>query len=77
MVYMYHSFLIRSSADGHLGCFHCPGNYKQCFDEHWGARVSFNSGFLGVYAQERKLDLFANIFVSDFRFCQMLSLQQL
>ena len=21
-VYMYHSFLIRSSADGHLGCFH-------------------------------------------------------
>ena len=22
MVYMYHSFLIRSSADGHLGCFH-------------------------------------------------------
>ena len=22
IVYMYHSFLIRSSADGHLGCFH-------------------------------------------------------
>ena len=22
MVYMYHIFLIRSSADGHLGCFH-------------------------------------------------------
>ena len=22
MVYMYHSFLIRSSADGQLGCFH-------------------------------------------------------
>ena len=22
MVYMYHSFLVRSSADGHLGCFH-------------------------------------------------------
>ena len=22
MVYMYHSFLIQSSADGHLGCFH-------------------------------------------------------
>ena len=27
----------------------CPGYYKQCCDEHWGARVSFNSGFLGVY----------------------------
>ena len=22
MLYMYHSFLIHSSADGHLGCFH-------------------------------------------------------
>ena len=22
MVYMYHSFLSHSSADGHLGCFH-------------------------------------------------------
>ena len=22
MIYMYHSFLIHSSADGHLGCFH-------------------------------------------------------
>ena len=22
MVYMYHSFLIHLSADGHLGCFH-------------------------------------------------------
>ena len=22
MVYMYHSFLIHSSADGHLGCYH-------------------------------------------------------
>ena len=24
MVYMYHSFLIHSSADGHLGCLHVP-----------------------------------------------------
>ena len=28
----------------------CPGYYKQCCDEHWDTRVSFNSGFLGVYA---------------------------
>ena len=27
----------------------CPGYYKQCCDEHWGAHVSFRSGFLGVY----------------------------
>ena len=30
----------------------CPGYYKQCCDEHWGTRVSFNSGFLGAYAQQ-------------------------
>ena len=51
MVYMYHSFLIHSCADGHLGCFHVLAMIKQCCDEHWGARVSFSSGFLGVYAQ--------------------------
>ena len=38
MVYMYHSFLIHSSADGHQ--LPCPGYYKQCCNEHWGARVS-------------------------------------
>ena len=43
---MYHSFLIHSSADA------CLGYYKQCCDEHWGTRVSFNSGFLSVYAQK-------------------------
>ena len=30
----------------------CPGYYKQCCDEHWCTCVSFNSGFLGVYAQQ-------------------------
>ena len=30
----------------------CPGYYKQCCDEHWGARVSFRSGFFSVYAQK-------------------------
>ena len=48
---MYHSFLIHSSVDEHLGCFHVL-DYKQCCNEHWGTRVSFNSGFLGVYAQQ-------------------------
>ena len=48
---MYHRFLIHSSADGHLGCLVCPSYCKQCCNEHWGTRVSFNSGFLGVDAQ--------------------------
>ena len=49
---MYHSFLIHSSAEGHLRLFPCPGYYKQCCDEHWGTRVSFSSGFLSMYAQK-------------------------
>ena len=52
IVYMYHSFLIHSSADGHLGCFHVLAIIKQCCNEHWGTCVSFNSGFLSVYAQQ-------------------------
>ena len=52
---MYHSFLIHSSADGHLGCFHVLAIINSAIincDEHWGTRVSFNSGFLSVYAQQ-------------------------
>ena len=49
---MYHSFLIHSSADAHLCCFHILAIIKQCCDKHWGTHVSFRSGFLCVYAQE-------------------------
>ena len=52
---MYHSFLIHLSADGHLGCFHVLAIINSAvynIDEHWGTRVSFTSGFLGVYAQQ-------------------------
>ena len=52
MVYMYHSFLIHLSADEHLGCLHVLVIINQCFNEHWGTHVSFNSGFLSVYAQQ-------------------------
>ena len=48
---MHLSFLIHSSADGHLGCFHVLAVIN-CCDEHWGTRVSFNSDFLSVYAQQ-------------------------
>ena len=29
------------------------GYYKESCDKHWGTRVSFNSGFLSVIAQQR------------------------
>ena len=32
--------------------FSCPNYCKQCCNEHWGTCVSFNSGFLSVYAQK-------------------------
>ena len=38
----------------------CPGYYKQCCDEPWGPRVSFNSGFLSVYAQQRDCGSFGS-----------------
>ena len=51
MVYMYHSFLIHSSVDGHLGCFHVLPIINSAV-MNTGVYVSFKSGFLHVYAQE-------------------------
>ena len=37
----------------HVNVWQKPPQYcKLCCDEHWGTCVSFNSGFLGVYAQQ-------------------------
>ena len=51
MVYMYHSFLIHSSADGHLGCFHVLAIINSVV-MNIGVHVYLRSGFLGVYAQK-------------------------
>ena len=48
---MYHSFLNHSSADRHLGCFHDPAIINSAV-MNIGVHVSFNSGFLSVYAQQ-------------------------
>ena len=35
MVYMYHSFLVHSSADGHLGCFHVLAMTNTKINSKW------------------------------------------
>ena len=47
----------------------CPSYCKQCRDEHWGARVSFNSGFLGVYAQKARVGQFERIELKHVCYC--------
>ena len=52
---MYHSLLIHSSADGHLGRFHVLAIINSAA-MNIVVHVSFNSGFLGVYIQQWELE---------------------
>ena len=49
---MYHSFLINLTVDGHLSFFHVLAFINSAEMNIEGTRVSFNSGFLCVYAQQ-------------------------
>ena len=49
---MYPTFFIHSSVDRHLGCVHVLAIVKQGCNEHWGARIFLNHGFLWRDTQE-------------------------
>ena len=44
-----------------------PGYYKQCCGEHWCTRVSFDSGFFGVYAQQWECWLIRQFYFQFFK----------
>ena len=65
VVYMYHSLLIHSSADGHLGCFHVLAIINSAAMNIGGTRVSFPSGFLSVYAQQWDCWIIRHVYCQD------------
>ena len=60
MVYMYHSFLIHSSADGHLGCFHVLAMINSAA-MNIRVHVSQKVMFYGISTYKYYLQIFRNL----------------
>ena len=65
MVYMYHSFLIHSSADGHLGCFHVLANINSAA-MNIGVHVSLSDLVSSVCMPRSGIDGSYGSYISSF-----------
>ena len=55
---MYYIFFIRSSIDGHLGCFYVLAIVNSAAMKHWSACILLDHIFLHIYAQGHIVSLF-------------------
>ena len=72
MVYMYHSFLIHSSADGHLGCFQVLAIINSAV-MNIGVHVS-PSDLLSSVCMPRS-GIHVNVWQKPLQYCKVISLQ--
>ena len=75
MVYMYHSFLIHSSADGHLGCFHVLAIISSAA-MNLGVHVSL-SDLVSLVCMPRSgiAGSYGNVWQKPLQYCEVVSLQ--
>ena len=70
--YINHIFFVGASVDGHLGCFHYPGNYND--SANTGAYVSFQISVFDFFGYVPRSGIAGSCGVSGFRFLRMWSL---
>ena len=68
IVYMCYVFLVHSSVNVHLGCFHALA-IEQCFYEHAGACIFLNYSFVKICVQEQEAESYG---ISIFSFLRKL-----
>ena len=75
MVYMYHRFLMHSSADGHLGCFHVLAIINSAV-MNIGVHVSLSDLVSSVCMPRNGVaGSYGNVWQKPLQYCKVISLQ--